>query len=928
MKKRVFLIIIGCAMASCYLWAQNAMHFPYFCGFENGAEGWVVDNEKTIPNKWSFGTATSSDGQGAMYISPDNGTTASYVSATGLQLAYKEFTLPVGSRYEIAFDWKCMGTQFDRLYVCWLPAAQNIRSSNMASLPTWLTSYWVAWSGDAVRGDTVMSNSKAWQHGQFEVPGTGIPYKLVFCWVTSNTGDKPRDPGACIDNVQIGRKIDCPKPQALDYLVVSDDSGLFAWYGNAEKYELKYRNTKSPYWTEHKDITETTDSITGLTKGTYTIWVRGICGNDTSIWAVYNNLLVYVSSDMCVDYINFKNPEVALADVGKSTGILDEPYQLLGVGAVDYGSSSSASSHTVHTDISEYDPRTGYKLKTIPDGEVASVRLGNWGIGGYAERVSYLYTVDAEMSILLLKYAVVLENPNHSEAEQPRFTLKLLDEHGRQINPTCGSADFIPSKNTEKWEKEGNVEWKDWTSLGLNLEDYIGQTIQIQLATYDCSPTGHYGYAYFTLDCAAARISGLSCGDNTVEALGVPEGFAYRWYPASNPDTTVSTTNKFQPLQNDTSEYVCRLIYLEDNKESTKCYFELRASLLPRFPKADMEYTVKENECDVEVSFKNKSYVYTSKEVIANQCDTYFWDFGDGTTSMEENPVHVYKHYGVYTVNLKASIANGECEDIFTQVVDVAFDKEPVKLTVPDSIFEMCPESAEFSVPFQIVSGVLDSCEVIYADKKMKVEVDNANSTLTFPVESLTPGIYQAKLVVYGHCVADTVSVAYRVDYPSDLIAQRWNDVLGLRNEQHNGGYDFIGATLQWYENGLPMEGQNGTVLYRQGTQLNPNSYYQLGIIREGEQELLTCPFTPVMLTPAEEEIRLEQTFYQSGSEATIKAVAKAHAKIYDGMGILCDEFCFEEGMNIIRLPQRTGIYIIEMTLMDGKQMVQKIVIQ
>ena len=215
-------------MASCYLWAQNAMHFPYFCGFENGAEGWVVDNEKTIPNKWSFGTATSSDGQGAMYISPDNGTTASYVSATGLQLAYKEFTLPVGSRYEIAFDWKCMGTQFDRLYVCWLPAAQNIRSSNMASLPTWLTSYWVAWSGDAVRGDTVMSNSKAWQHGQFEVPGTGIPYKLVFCWVTSNTGDKPRDPGACIDNVQIGRKIDCPKPQSLDYLVVSDDSGLFA----------------------------------------------------------------------------------------------------------------------------------------------------------------------------------------------------------------------------------------------------------------------------------------------------------------------------------------------------------------------------------------------------------------------------------------------------------------------------------------------------------------------------------------------------------------------------------------------------------------------------------------------------------------------------------------------------------------------------
>ena len=927
MKQRIFLIIIGSVIATCSLMAQNAMQFPYFCGFENGLDGWVLDNDQNNPNKWTLGIATASDGNNSIYISPDNGNSASYVAATGLQIAYKDFTLPVGSRYEIAFDWRCMGSNYDRLYVCWLPAAQPIKPSTFATLPTWLTSYWVAWSGNGVKGDTIMSNSNAWQHGQFEVPGTGVPYRLVFCWISADTGEAPRNPGACIDNVQVGKKITCPKPQALDYLVLTDASGVFAWYGNSEKYELKYKNNKSIYWTEHKDLTSTYDTIAGLSKGTYTIWVRGICGNDTSIWAVYNNLLVYVSSDMCVDYINFKNPEVALADVGKSTGILNEPYELHGVGAVDYGSSSSASSHTVHTDISELDPRTGYKLKTIPDGEVASVRLGNWGIGGFAERISYFYTVDKDMSILLLKYAVVLENPNHSEAEQPRFTLKLLDEQGRMINPTCGSADFIPSKNTEKWQKYGSVEWKDWTSLGLNLEDYVGQTIQIQLATYDCSPTGHYGYAYFTLDCAAAKISGLSCGDNAVEALGVPEGFAYRWYPANNPDTTVSTTNKFQPEKNDTSEYVCRLTYLEDNKESTNCYFELRASLMPRFPAADMEYTVKENECDVEVSFKNKSYVYTSKGTIANQCDAYFWDFGDGTTSSEENPVHVYKHYGVYNVTLKSSIANGECEDIFTQVVDVSFDKEPVKVQIPDSTFEMCPEGTEFGVPFQILSGVLDSCEVIYADKKMKVEVDNATSTFSFPVESLTPGIYQAKLVVYGHCVVDTIPVAYRVDFPSDIIGQRWNDVLGLKNEQHNGGYDFTNATLQWYENGIPMEGETGTVLYRQGQNLDPNATYQLGITMDGKL-LLTCPFAPIAVSQQDETISLDQTFFNSGDQANIQAVAKAHVKIYDGMGVVCEDYCINEGMNQVPLPVKRGIYIVEITLLDGTQMVQKIVIQ
>ena len=911
------------------IYAQNEMHFPYFCGFENekDSEGWVFDNHKDNPNKWTIGKATASDGNQSIYISPDNGTSASYVASSGLQIAYKEFTLPVGSRYEIAFDWKCMGNLTDRMYVCWLPASQHIQSTNHASLPTWLTSYWIQWSGNALSKDTVMFNARNWQHGQFEVPGTGVPFRLVFCWISTDNGENPRSPAGCIDNVQIGKKMACAKPQALDYHAITDASGLFAWYGNAEKYDLKYRNTKTTFWTEHKDLTESMDSISGLTKGTYTIWVRGICGNDTSIWSVYNNLLVYVSSEMCVDYINIKNPQVAIADIGKVTGNLSEPYSFLGMGVVDFGSASAASSHTIHYDVEETDPRTGHQLKTVPDGEVASVRLGNWGVGGNAERITYFCTVDSTMSILLLKYAVVLENPNHNDSEQPRFTLKMLDENGAQINPDCGAADFIPNKNTAQWNKTGNVEWKDWTTLGLNLEDYIGQTIQIQLATYDCSLSGHYGYAYFTLDCAAARISGLSCGDNTVEALGVPEGFAYKWYRADRPDSIVSTTSKFLPQPNDTSDYVCRLTYLEDNKESTKCYFELSASLLPRFPSAGMEYTMTEKDCQVEVAFTNKSYVYTRKGVAANQCDAYFWDFGDGTTSYEESPVHTYKRYGYYTVTLKASIANGECEDIFTQDIDATFGKEPVKITVPDSIFEVCPETAEFVLPYQLISGNLDSCEVEYETGEKVLTHVTAN-TLSVPTTNMKPGYYKANLLVYGHCVADTLPLTYKVDYPSDVIAQRWNDVLGLKNEQHNGGYDFIGATLQWYENGLPMEGQNGNVLYRNGVNLNPNSYYQLGITQNGEKELLTCPFTPVMLTPAEEEIRLEQTFYQSGAEATIQAVAKAHAKIYDGMGVLCDEFCFEEGMNIIRLPQRAGIYIIEMTLMDGRQMVQKIVIQ
>ncbi len=44
----------------------------------------------------------------------------------------------------------------------------------------------------------------------------------------------------------------------------------------------------------------------------------------------------------------------------------------------------------------------------------------------------------------------------------------------------------------------------------------------------------------------------------------------------------------------------------------------------------------------------------------SQNADTYLWDFGDGSTSTEENPVHTYTDNGLFTVSLKAMNPNGE----------------------------------------------------------------------------------------------------------------------------------------------------------------------------------------------------------------------------------------------------------------------------
>jgi hypothetical protein len=49
------------------------------------------------------------------------------------------------------------------------------------------------------------------------------------------------------------------------------------------------------------------------------------------------------------------------------------------------------------------------------------------------------------------------------------------------------------------------------------------------------------------------------------------------------------------------------------------------------------------------------------------------WDFGDGSTSEEENPEHEYDELGIYTVTLTVSNADGSCSDTYTWVIDVLF---------------------------------------------------------------------------------------------------------------------------------------------------------------------------------------------------------------------------------------------------------------
>lgn len=67
------------------------------------------------------------------------------------------------------------------------------------------------------------------------------------------------------------------------------------------------------------------------------------------------------------------------------------------------------------------------------------------------------------------------------------------------------------------------------------------------------------------------------------------------------------------------------------------------------------------------------TYTFTDLSVNAT---SWFWDFGDGNTSTQQNPVHVYANTGTYTVTL---VVQNDCNaDFISYVINVTIYAQPV----------------------------------------------------------------------------------------------------------------------------------------------------------------------------------------------------------------------------------------------------------
>lgn len=381
----------------------------------------------------------------------------------------------------------------------------------------------------------------------------------------------------------------------------------------------------------------------------------------------------------CIDPTN-----LAAAYTSCFYGSYNNPYANTGV--IDHGYSSVQSRHTVHYNLDERDPRTGGQLATVPEGAVASVRLGNWtsnSTSPEAESLVYGLSVDTmDFDLLIMKYAAVLQDPDHAAADQPRFSLELLNSNMEVIDSVCARADFIANWQMG-WNFAANsVLWKDWTTVGLDMTPYSGQTVYIRLTTRDCNEGSHYGYAYFTLECMRKSIHTSECGVVTENQLTAPSGFNYRWYTTAS-DSTISTQQTITVPSNNYITYLCDNAFIDN----PTCYFTMSAFAGVRLPLSLATYTSQLAPCSWDVTFVNHSTISSDGVTpvgTGEGVETARWLFGDGDSATTYNASHHYNGEGLYDVQLITGIANDRCLDTLNIPLNLLFPPTGLELTGPE----------------------------------------------------------------------------------------------------------------------------------------------------------------------------------------------------------------------------------------------------
>ncbi len=468
-------------------------------------------------------------------------------------------------------------------------------------------------------------------------------------------------------------------------------------------------------------------------------------------------------------------------------------------------------------------------------------------------------------ALLYLYFAIVVQAPGHGVAQDPTFIIRITadtssDQTGEPHyteNQIRGDTSCYMitssglSNGVNGWHSIGSgyntVFYRDWNMACINLYDFLYRYVRIEVMIGDCSPSAHYGYAYFAGECRPMTIQVNGCNPGSSEAVGVakvPSDMnGYQWYKSNIGVTDSKDLSDYTIIQGATDSilsvrtqdfvsqtgdtmarqtFLCQLTTFMDPSRPLTSEMVATVNNMKPFLKLDSIVN-----CNRGITLTDRSRAAFDDGMEINQVDTALteWFFYEDEMPAG-NPVHTatggtvhyeYATAGIHSVVVRSHTGQTGDSACYNEKTVQIRTMEPPDVKVKLSDQDIC--AGDSVILTNVTPGatwtrwVLTQGDSLVADTVTRTTVlpkwpyyETTNVTLythtaQYTLQDTNVDGVQDKIYCVGRY--DTVIRVQpypEVEFTGELVVCKGSPAVITAQAKYEDGSDYAGCTYAWYE--------------------------------------------------------------------------------------------------------------------------------